>query len=92
MLESKGLLIETIVDAGKTKIGDIEAWEILQKGKTITIASGKKCIEFLPKLSNKSMILDQAIGRSGTLRAPTLILANKIVVGFQNELYNTLFD
>nr|MBF0220670.1 hypothetical protein [Desulfobulbaceae bacterium] len=74
------------------KLESNDAWEILNKSSNLIIAKGKKTLEFVPSTKNKAEILSHAIGRSGTLRAPTLIIADKIVVGYQDELYTNLFS
>ena len=89
MLKTKNISIAKSVDARKEKIVAEQAWEILQKASEIIIAKGKKTIRLSPNPTGKEAILSAALGRSGTLRAPTLQLGSTIMVGFNQELYDT---
>ena len=91
MLDQNTVTIDTIADARKEKLESDEAWKILKGTSNLLITKGKKTLEFSPSDQNKDEILTNALGRSGTLRAPTLIMTDKIIVGYQDELYNSLF-
>lgn len=54
-------------------------------------ARGKKTVDWQPTEANKEAILKAAMGPSGNLRAPTLRLEDRIVVGFHEELYKATF-
>ena len=53
----------------------------------MTIAKGKKVQNFSPAVDNKQVILNQAMGPSGNLRAPTYRVKDHIIIGFNVELY-----
>ena len=76
-----------MVDARKTKIDAGEAWELLQKARAITVAKGKKILRFEEVADEKKVILQQVMGPSGNLRAPTYRLQDEFIVGFNPELY-----
>lgn len=78
-------------DAKKQKIDEDQAWERLSSVPKIFISQGKKKIEFAPDASSKEEILKKAMGRSGNLRAPTMLIAGVYYVGFNVELYAELF-
>lgn len=61
--------------------------EIINSATTVYIAKGKKFIEFDPNGGAKEEILKNALGRSGTLRAPTFKVNDKVIIGFNEELY-----
>ncbi len=77
------------MDARKQKIEADAAWELFQKYSTIIIGRGKKHEKYAPVRENKETILKQALGRSGNLRAPSLEIDGKLVVGFNEEMYKT---
>jgi hypothetical protein len=76
------------VDARKEKIDDDSAWEMLRKYDSVIIGRGKKFSEFEPVEDNRETILKAAMGRSGNLRAPALGLKEKIVIGFNEDMYD----
>jgi hypothetical protein len=41
----------------------------------------------MPQLEGKEAILSQVLGRSGKLRAPTLRIGKRFLVGFSESLY-----
>jgi len=49
-----------------------------------------KVLEWVPSEENRAEILQEVIGRSGNLRAPTLQFDNQIVVGFSQTVYERL--
>lgn len=48
-------------------------------------------VEWEPSDANKEALLKAAMGPSGNLRAPTLRLNDKIIVGFHEEFYAATF-
>jgi len=64
----------------------------LAQGKKIFIAQGQKILEFLPTPENQTAVLQKAMGRSGNLRAPTMLIDDVYYVGFNVTLYESLFD
>jgi len=62
----------------------------LKTSKKIITATGKKVQTWNPKIDDKDRILKQAIGRSGNLRVPALFVKNMYIIGFNEDLYNTL--
>ena len=76
-----------MVDARKEKIGEEAAWELLQAASSIAVAKGKKVLYFSRRPADKAELLKQAIGPSGSLRAPTLKNGEQVIIGFHPELY-----
>jgi len=91
VLEIKKIDVTEKVDAKKQKIDEDQAWEMLSQAPKIFIAQGKKLLEFAPSLDNKEEILKRAMGRSGNLRAPTILLGTSYHVGFSADMYEELF-
>lgn len=42
--------------------------------------------------TDQATVLSMLLGPTGNLRAPTLRVGNTLVVGFQQEIYNQIFD
>ena len=64
-----------------------EAWLLLQKAKAVTVAKGKKFQRFEQVAAEKEAILQQAMGPSGNLRAPTYRVKDEFIIGFNADLY-----
>lgn len=87
MFENRDLTIETQDDARKRKIDKDAAWNILKNYQSIIIGKGKKMITYKPDDASKDEILKAALGRSGNLRAPTIEIEGKLVIGYNEEMY-----
>ena len=53
----------------------------------MTVAKGKKVQSFTTVANDKQVILQQAMGPSGNLRAPTYRVKDRFIIGFNAELY-----
>ena len=89
MFDDKGISINEAVEARKQKIADDDAWELLSGAEKIVVGKGKKVVTFDPKTDSREDILKSCLGRTGNLRAPTLKIGNLLVVGFNEDMYNT---
>ncbi|PIE70964.1 MAG: hypothetical protein CSA22_04330 [Deltaproteobacteria bacterium] len=67
-----------------------QAWERIKGFKTVRIGKGKKVIDFSPTADNREEILKAALGRSGNLRAPTIQIADTLLIGYNDDLYTEL--
>lgn len=90
MLQRQTLTPERIVDARKESIAGEDAWKLLAKASEIEVAKGKQVLIFDPQKDSKEAILAQALGPTGNLRAPTLRIGNRLLVGFSDSLYAQL--
>ena len=68
-----------------------EAWRLLAGLKEIIVAKGKTYVRLDPHQNSKEDILKQTLGRSGTLRAPALLLGDRLLVGYSDSLYTQFF-
>ncbi len=68
-----------------------EAWSLLVGVKEIVVAKGKMYVRLDPHQNSKEDILKQTLGRSGTLRAPALLLGDRLLVGYSDGLYTQFF-
>ena len=85
------MAIDSVADACKETLRADEAWQLLEKAGEIVIAKGKKVLHLEPKKDGKEAVLAEALGRSGTLRAPTLRLGSRYLVGWGEPLYAEYF-
>ena len=87
MLNRNSIACETVADARKASLAEEEAWQVLSAAREIIVAKGKKRLVFDPRRDSRETILKETLGRSGTLRAPTLRIGDRLLVGFNDELY-----
>ena len=79
----------TVVDARVYRIDSEAAWALLGGAKAITTAKGEKVQTWDPHRDERAAILQQVMGPSGNLRAPTLRVKDEFLVGFNAELYES---
>ena len=67
--------------------------EILGQVTQLRVAKGKKVVELDLKKDKptEEEMLKLILGPTGNLRAPTLRLGKKLVVGFNEEMYDEVF-
>lgn len=87
MLNRNSIPCETVADARKASLAEEEAWQVLSAAREIIVAKGKKRLVFDPLRDSRETILKETLGRSGTLRAPTLRISDRLLVGYNDELY-----
>ena len=87
MLSRNSIACETVADARKASLAEEEAWQVLAAAREIIVAKGKKRLVFDPRRDSRETILKETLGRSGTLRAPTLRIGDRLLVGYNDELY-----
>lgn len=87
MLNRNSIACETVTDARKASLAEEEAWQVLSAAREIIVAKGKKRLVFDPRRDSRETILKETLGRSGTLRAPTLRIGDRLLVGYNDELY-----
>ena len=87
MLNRNSIACETVADARKASLAEEEAWQVLSAAREIIDAKGKKRLVFDPRRDSRETILKETLGRSGTLRAPTLRIGDRLLVGYNDELY-----
>ena len=75
------------VDAKTTRFDGDAAWELLKAASVINVAKGKKVLKLVPATDGKEAILQQAMGPSGNLRAPTYRVKDRFIIGFNADLY-----
>ena len=74
------------------KLDGDAVWEKIQTAEKVVASKGRnKVLEWVPTAENRDEILGEVIGRSGNLRAPTLLVDGVFVVGFNDGLYEGVF-
>lgn len=88
-----GVEAKTEVDAKKDTHGKTEALELVSKVSQLHVAKGKKVVNLNLKKDEptEEEILKLILGPTGNLRAPTLRVGKKLVVGFNDEMYQAVF-
>ena len=62
-------------------------WQLLKKGEAVFVGRQKRFSKLIPSEENREEIMSRVLGRSGTLRAPTLRTGKVFLVGFVEEMY-----
>ena len=89
VLDTHNLQAENRTDARKEKMDAAAVWDLMGSAKQIIVAKGKRLETFVPTEDNQETILKAVIGRSGSLRAPTVQSGEVFLVGFNDTLYET---
>ena len=87
MFDEKGISIAESVEARKEKIQGDAAWAILGSARELIVGRGRKFQVLDPARDDREEILKLCLGRTGNLRAPTLKIGDRVVVGFNDEMY-----
>ncbi len=87
MFKEKAITLKEVVEARKQKIHGDDAWDILSAADEIVVGKGKKFQVFKPAHDNREDILKACLGRTGNLRAPALKIGDRMIVGFNDEMY-----
>ena len=64
-------------------------WELMGSAEQVVVAKGRRVETFVPTADTQESILKVVMGRSGSLRAPTVQSGNVFFVGFNEALYKT---
>jgi hypothetical protein len=90
VLKYKDIEIIRVIDARKEALAGEDAWKLLAEAREIHVARGSKHLTFDPQTNSREDILRQTLGRTGNLRAPTLLVGDRLLVGFNEALYALL--
>ncbi len=88
--EQNEIVVKEKSDARKNKIAQDKAWAIISAKKQVFIGKGKKVLSFKPDELNKKEILKASMGRSGNLRAPSIVKEDSLYIGFNEAIYEDL--
>lgn len=87
VLDTHNLEIDSRSDARKERIEADAAWELMCSADSIVVAKGKKVETHVPTEAEREAILKVVLGRSGSLRAPTVRVDKVFYVGYNEALY-----
>lgn len=88
MFAERGTTIGERVEARQRPLAAEQAWKLLKGAGEILVGQGKKVVTLHPATDSREEILAHCLGRSGTLRAPTLKIGTRLLVGFNDEMYS----
>lgn len=73
------------------KLGKIEALSMANSASTVIVAKGKMVTSFsmTEDQPDDMMLLTHMLGPTGNLRAPTIRNGKTLLVGFNDEVYQT---
>jgi hypothetical protein len=83
----KKISLAETVDATKVKLKDDQAWDVLKHSREIIVGRGKNFNIFQTGEKNKDEILKHSLGRTGNLRAPTVQIGDKFIIGYNDTMY-----
>ena len=86
-LDTHNLQAENRTDARKEKMDAAAVWTLMGDAKQIVVAKGKRVETFVPSDDTQEPILKAILGRSGSLRAPTVQSGDVFFVGYNVALY-----
>ncbi len=86
-LDTHNLQAENRTDARKERMEAEAVWALMGDAKQIVVAKGKRVETFVPSEEAEEPILKAVLGRSGSLRAPTLQSGDVFFVGYNVALY-----
>jgi hypothetical protein len=85
-LDAKKLVPIETVSASK-KLGKADAARLVKSAKQVIVAKGKVVQTFAPAGKASDEIVAALLGPTGNLRAPTLVVGDKLLVGWNEEAY-----
>jgi len=88
VFDERNIGIGEAVEARKQKISGDDAWKLLAGASEIVVGRGKKYQVLTPSEENREEILRLCLGRTGNLRAPTLRIGDRLLVGFNDAMYS----
>ncbi len=88
-LDTHNLQAENRTDARKEKLEAGAVWELMSSAERIVVAKGRRVETFVPTEDAQESILKVVLGRSGSLRAPTVRSGDVFFVGYNNTLYES---
>ncbi|MDE0017870.1 MAG: ArsC family (seleno)protein [Candidatus Poribacteria bacterium] len=86
-LDTHNVQAENRTDARKEKMDAAAVWALMGDAEQIVVAKGKRVETFVPSDDTQAPILKAVLGRSGSLRAPTVQSGDVFFVGYNVALY-----
>lgn len=90
-MDARGLQAKEKVPASR-KLGREVAESILAESTVLHVAKGKKLTTFKGADLQSEGAVNAMLGPTGNLRAPTLRVGKTVLVGFNDEMFESVFD
>ena len=89
-MEARGIdVAETVPASRKLQRGD--ALDLLNKANRAAVAKGRKLTEFSGADITSDAAVTAMLGTTGNLRAPTMVVGDTLLVGFNEALFTEIF-
>ena len=89
-LDTRNLQPQSRTDARKEQMDARAVWDLMGSAEQIVVAKGRRVETFVPTEDTQESILKAVMGRSGSLRAPTVRSGQIFFVGFNSTLYGQM--
>ena len=90
-IEASKIAISETVPASR-KLQRDDALKLLKNANKLTVAKGKKVVEFSGKDKTSDEAVSAMLGSTGNLRAPTAVVGKNLLVGFNEDAYQVVFS
>ena len=90
-MDASGLTPKESVPASR-KLGREDALALAVAADKVIVAKGKKLDKYPVKGAPPDEVVDAMLGRTGNLRAPTMRVGKTVIVGFNEEQYQTILE
>lgn len=88
-MEANGVEPKETIPASR-KLGRDDAAELANKATKLIVAKGKKVSTYATKGGASDEAIDAMLGPTGNLRAPTFVCGKTVVVGFNEDEYQSV--
>ena len=86
-LDTHNVQAKNRTDARKERMDAEAVWTLMGSAKQVVVAKGRRVETFVPSEDTQELILKAVLGRSGSLRAPTVQSGDVFFVGYNVALY-----
>lgn len=88
-MEDNGIEVGETVSASR-RLGEAEARELIRGASEVSVAKGKK-LEIFEGGTASDEVVGKLLGATGNLRAPTVKVGDRLLVGFNEQVYREVF-
>lgn len=88
-MDAKKIVIKEEVPASR-KLSEADARAIAKESSKVLVAKGKKLDSFDMKSATLEDVVEKMLGPTGNLRAPTMRVGKTTVVGFNEEMFDSV--
>lgn len=88
-MDAKKVEIKEEVPASR-KLSEADARAIAKESSKVLVAKGKKLESFDMKSATLKEVVEKMLGPTGNLRAPTMRVGKTTVVGFNEEMFDSV--